>query len=503
MKVFRTLAISLLTLLAWSGLASAQDPFTPGTWTAVTAAPPSAVAHTLLLTDGSVLVNSFYFENHSDKWYRLFPDKTGSYVNGTWIDAGAAPKGYNPLYFASAVLPSGNVVIIGGEYNNGGSIWTTLGATYNPYTNQWSTLTAPTGWTTVGDAQSVVLPNGQFMLANCCSTQNAILTSLSPDTWSTTGTGKADWNDEEGWVLLPSGNVLTVDAYVDSYNKTGTNSELYTTETGTWATAGSTIKQLWDSSAACGGSGSASYEEGPGVLRPDGTVIWTGANRCAAGHTAIYDTATATWTAGPDFATGLDIADGPAALLPDGNVLLDTSPGIFGTGSQFFEWDGTTLNPTSGPPNASIDSSYVGNTVCLPTGQIMFTDFSSDVEIYTPSGTYNSAWVPTITHVAATLTHGSSNNQIVGTQFNGLSQCASYGDDNQSATNWPLVRITNNANGRVVYARTHSFSTMGVATGSAAVRAQFNVPTDIGTGPSTLEVVANGIPSAAVAVTIN
>ena len=128
MKVFRTLAISLLTLLAWSGLASSQEPFTPGTWTAVTAAPPSEVAHMLLLTDGSVLVNSFFFENHADKWYRLIPDSTGSYINGRWVNAGTAPSGYNPLYFASEVLPTGNVVIIGGEYNNGSDAWTTLGA---------------------------------------------------------------------------------------------------------------------------------------------------------------------------------------------------------------------------------------------------------------------------------------------------------------------------------------------------------------------------------------
>jgi len=506
MKTLRALAIAL-TLLAWSASASSQEPFTAGTWTALKTAPPSPVGHMLLLTDGSVLVNSFFFTTHVDSWYRLIPSSTGSYINGHWVNAGSAPAGYNPLYFASEVLPSGQVVIIGGEYNNGSTSgsngWTTLGAQYNPHTNAWSSLAAPTGWTTVGDAQSVVLPNGKMMLANCCTTQQAILSSLSPVTWTTTGAGKFDINDEEGWTLLPSGKVLTVDAYVGSYSATGTNSEIYTPSTGTWVSAGSTIKQLWDSSNACGGSAAASYEEGPGVLRPDGTVLWTGANRCAAGHTAIYNIANGTWTAGPDFATGLDIADGPAALLPDGNVLLDTSPKIFGTGSKFYEWDGTNMNLTTAPPNAPLDSSYVANMVCLPTGQIMFTDFSSSVEIYTPSGTYQAAWQPTITTVAATLTHGTNNNLITGTQFNGLSQCAAYGDDNQSATNWPLVRITNVGTGAVVYARTHTFSTMGVATGSKSVSARFDVPATITLGASTLEGVANGIPSAAVAVVID
>ena len=503
MKVFRTFGIALLTLLVCAGIASSQEPFTAGTWTKVTNAPPSAVAHAMLLTDGSVLINSFFFSNHVDTWYRLIPDSTGSYINGTWVTAGTLPSGYNPLYFGSAVLPSGQVTVMGGEYNNGSGVWTNLGAIYSPVTNKWQKLAAPTGWTTIGDAQSVVLPNGHLMQANCCNTDEAILTIADGKvTWAATGTGKADWNDEEGWTLLPSGNVLTVDAYVGSYNKTGTNSELYTTSTGSWATAGSTIVQLWDSAAACGGENSASYELGPAVLRPDGTVFATGANACAAGNTAIYNTATATWTAGPAFPNDLDIADGPASLLPDGNVLLDTSKGIFQTGSKFFEWDGTTLNPTTGPTNASIDSSYVGDMVLLPTGQVLFTDFSSSVEIYTPSGTYQAAWAPKITFVKATLTHGSTNNNIRGTQFNGLSQGAAYGDDNQSATNWPLVRITDSA-GNVVYCKTHNFSTMGVATGTAIVSAEFDIPSTIATGTASLVVVANGIPSPAKSITID
>src|SRR5712675_489636 len=145
MKGLRTLAIAV-TLLAWSGIALPQEPFTPGTWTAPKNAAPSDVAHMLLLTDGSVLVNSFFFSTHADPWYRLIPDSTGSYVNGTWVAAGTLPSGYNPLYFASAVLPSGQVVIIGGEYNNGSAVWTTLGAIYNPHTNAWTSLAAPAGW---------------------------------------------------------------------------------------------------------------------------------------------------------------------------------------------------------------------------------------------------------------------------------------------------------------------------------------------------------------------
>jgi len=488
MKVFRTFGIALLALLAWSSIASAQEPFTAGTWTPTKHAPASAVAHAVLLNDGSVLVNSMFFQNHSDPWYRLVPDKTGSYINGTWSNAGTLPSGYNPLYFASSLLPNGQVVVMGGEYNNGSAVWTTLGALYNPNSKTWTSLTAPSGWTTVGDAQSIILPNGHMMMANCCTTQEAILTLTGTTaTWATTGTGKFDDNDEEGWTMLPGGKILTVDAYVPSgCCKMGY--QIYDPTTGAWTTpANNTVVNLVDPS---------SLELGPMPLLPNGTVFAAGATT----NNAIYTPSTGKWASAPKFGGTLDIADGPAAVLPDGNALFDTSPGVFNTGSKFFEWDGTTLNATAATSNAAIDSSYVGNMVVLPTGQVLFTDFSSTVEIYTPVGQPCAGCAPTIRTVAASLTHGSKNNKITGTQFNGLTQGAYYGDDNQSATNFPIVRITD-SKGVVVYCKTHGWLG-GVATGTKVVSAQFDIPSTINLGAARLVVVTNGIPSIAKAITI-
>ncbi len=93
--------------------------------------------------------------------------------------------------------------------------------------------------------------------------------------------------------------------------------------------------------------------------------------------------------------------------------------------------------------------------------------------------------------------------KISGTQFNGLSQACFYGDELQCATNYPLVRITNDATGDVSYARTHDHSTMGVATGSMLVHTYFDVLPGTETGASKLEVVANGIPSTPVSVTVH
>ena len=477
--ITRALALGLGVMLAFAMPASAQ------TWTPLVNQPAFSSSTALLLTDGTVMVQA----SESGSWWRLTPDNTGSYINGTWSQLASMPAGYGPLYYASAVLPDGRVIVEGGEYNNsGGAVETTLGAIYDPASNSWASIAPPAGWSTIGDAQSVVLANGTFMLANCCTTDQALLNPSSL-TWTATGSGKTDGNNEEGWTLLPNQYVLTVDAN----NTTNlTNSEAYNPSTGIWASAGSTIVKLPDTNS----DGSGSRELGPAVLRPDGTVFATGGTS----NTAIYSTATGGWSVGPSFPSGIDVADGPAALLPNGNVLVDTSPGIFNPPSSFYEFNGTSLLAAPTPSGNNVPS-FQGRMLVLPTGQILLTGLSP-VQVYTASGTYQAAWQPTITSVSSNLSVGSANNGISGTQFNGLSQGAAYGDDAQSATNYPLVRITNNATGHVFYARTHNHSTMAVATGPATVSTQFDVPAGIETGASTLQVVANGIPSSGVPVQI-
>jgi hypothetical protein len=138
----------------------------------------------------------------------------------------------------------------------------------------------------------------------------------------------------------------------------------------------------------------------------------------------------------------------------------------------------------------------------LPTGQILFTDYSKAVEIFTPSGTYNSAWAPTIASYPTTVTHGHTNYSISGLRFAGMSQGAAYGDDYQSATNYALVRLTNNATHHVFYAKTHgqnSYQVQSVSTQST----NFDVPSTIELGSTKLEVVVNGIPSASKTITVN
>src|SRR5690348_1968788 len=205
----------------------------------------------LLLTDGTVMVNDQGPTNNGGSgWWRLTPDINGSYVNGTWSQLASLPAGYAPLYFASAVLTDGRVIIEGGEYNNGSAVWTNLGAIYNPLTDLWTSVSPPSGWTQIGDAQSAVLSNGKFMLADCCATSQALLNAKTLS-WSPVGTGQADINDEQGWMLLSNGDLLTADANNPSNL---TNSEIFTLKTGAWTTAGSTIVKLPDTNADNSGS---------------------------------------------------------------------------------------------------------------------------------------------------------------------------------------------------------------------------------------------------------
>ena len=476
MKVLRAVTVTCVVLLAGLGIVSAQS------WTPLTNQPTFSASNAYILTDGRVMVQ----DTAAQDWWALTPDANGSYQNGTWSQLASLPAGYSPLYYASAVLKDGRLAILGGEYNFGVADWTTLGAIYQPKTNKWKNLNHLAGWGTVGDAQSVILSDGTMMVANCCTAEEALLNAQTL-AWTATGTGKADINDEEGWTLLPSGQVLTVDA-----NAANTNSEIYNPANGSWSSAGSTIVQLTDH---------GSHEIGPAVLRPDGTVLYAGGT----GHNAVYNTTTGTWSTAPDFPKvglqQLDIADGPAALLPNGNVLLMTSPGVFVAGVHFFEWDGASFTEVAKTPNSPSNTSYYGRMLVLPTGQILLTDGSSDVELYNSAVSPNPAWAPTITKVPKTLTHGKSA-ALKGTQLNGLSQGAAYGDDAQAASNYPLVRITNNATGHVTFARTYNHSSMGVATGSLVVTTHFTVPAGIELGASQLAVVTNGIASNPVNVTI-
>ena len=492
MKSLGPLPMAFLTLLAafctFSHPASAQAPLA-SKWQPLLNQPSFETDTALLLTDGTVMMH----ENNSTRWFRLTPSNTGSYLAGKWSPLAAMPTGYQPLYFASAVLSDGKVLVEGGEYNDLNNDETNKGAIYDPVANAWTNVDPPAGWSTIGDSPAVVLPDGTFTMGQGGSpSTRQVMFDESTLTWTPViDDGKADGFSEEGFALLPDGKVLTVDA------EHAPNSEVFDPSSQKWAAAGSTVVIL-----PSNGGMPIVPEMGPLMQRPDGSVVAFGATV----NTSIYDSATATWTPGPQFPNKDDIADGNATLLPSGNILVYSSPGVFNGSGSFYEFSypGNKFLKAPATAKSATLQSWDARQLLLPTGQVMWipSDGSTkDVELYTPTGVPNKAWKPAITSVPATLTHGNSYT-ISGTQFNGFSAGTAYGDDAQMATNYPLVRITNQSTQHVFYARTHNHSSMGIATGDAIVSTTFDVPAKIETGPSQLVVVANGIASAAKNVTI-
>jgi hypothetical protein len=481
-----------------------------GTWRPLTNPPPANLDTCLLLTTGSAMCHEY----NSNRWHRLTPDSFGSYQNGTWDTPAIAPMPngndphsgcanctYAPLYFASAVLPDGRAVVIGGEYNSLTPVWTNIGFIYDPVANTWSSQLGDVfGGGNVGDAQGMVLPNGNFVVTNILTTD---MESLNPATGAFTAlhpTGKLDINDEENWTPLYDGTVLTVDS------RTVSSFERYTPFTNTWGGAGATPVNLADTG---GGSVGNSEEVGPCLGRPDNKIMCFSGN--ALGQNALYDPSTNTWshTASMDFpvATGghFAMADGASAALPNGNILVMASPvtptSPFSAPSHFYELDlNNNLSAVTDSPHAASFAAYQGRMLMLPTGEVLLTAFNQasiqDVMLYSNGGSPAAGSRPTITSTLPTLV-ANGTYSITGRLFNGYSEGTSYGDDTQSATNYPLVRITSNATGRVFYARTFNHSRRGVeATGStSSVTTSFQVPADFDNGTASLAVVANGITS--------
>jgi hypothetical protein len=402
-----------------------------------------------------------------------------------------------PLYYASGILRDGRLMYAGGEYNFGALVWLKAAEVYDPIANTWTTLPTPAGWVRIGDAPGCVLPDGRFFLGQVATNQTAIYDPAT-NSW-TAAANKISSVGEESWSLLFDESIHAVDC------SSPPNAEKYVIAANTWVAAGATPHVLVDSISEIGAS----------VLLPDGRVFVIGAT----GFTAIYTVPPianqpGTWVDGPSIpqvnpGQPLGTVDAPAALLPNGKVLFAagpiTSPATFQSPTFFFEYDPITNTISAAPASNPINSNgvpYFGRMLMLPTGQVLYTHGTTTVELYTPDGTYDPVWRPTITTCPpSSLVRGRSYT-LFGRQINGLSQCIYYGNDATQATNYPIDRLESTSGSQVVYCRTFGFSTMGLQTGTVVHNCRFTVPAATPVGNYNLVVIANGIPSTACRVNV-
>jgi hypothetical protein len=456
----------------------------PASWTALAHAAPSSLGTMMLLSDGTVMANGGGSAGCSTSWYRLTPDAYGSYVNGTWSTL--APMSLGRLYYASNVLQDGRVFVLGGEYSGGscGSNFSNTGQIYDPIANSWSNI-ANFPQSQFGDDPSEVLPDGRVFTGYVSGVQTYIYNPAT-NAWSFAANKlNGDQSDEETWIKLPDDSILTWDVFSPLH------SQRYVPSQNKWVDAGVLPAAMTNSGVG--------YEAGPATLLPDGRAFFVGATN----KTALYDPATNSWTAGPNMPTGVGADDAPGAMLPNGHFVFAADHPLFNPPTTLYDYDpvGNTLTAMSGVPSGlglSNKPSYVTRMLVLPSGQLLYSSGTSLPYVYTPDGVPDQSWKPTVSNVS----HVNGNiYQVAGTQLNGISEGASYGDDAEMSSNYPIVRIVNDAN-KVFYARTYNWSSTGVATGNTPVSTYFTLPAGIRRGNFQLSVVANGIASDPVAFTI-
>ena len=174
--------------------------------------------------------------------------------------------------------------------------------------------------------------------------------------------------------------------------------------------------------------------------------------------------------------------------------------GTFSKPTAIFDFDpvANTISPVSPAlnDNALNTAGYTKMMLMLPTGQVLFFD-SSNFYVYTPDGAAPTALQPAITSIAPNKTGGFT---LTGTQLNGQSAGAAYGDDEQNDTSFPIISLTDSS-GNVFYSRATNWSYIGVAGGSTPETVDFTL--DSRTVPGSYSLIESGAGTASAPITVD
>ncbi len=472
----RVLVLTMALLLASVRVNAA------GTWTQLTNPYPiGASGLMLLLTDGTVMVHATDGPlGQSAFWYKLTPDSSGNYINGTWtrLASTAVDRGY----FGSCVLPNGKVLVLGAEVSSFGTAYNT-GEIYDPVADTWTTVQYPEA--DFLDGITTLLPTGK-VLCGSASTANTYLFDPATNKFAKSGSKlRNDNNDEQTWMLLPDGGIVTYQSVSSPITPPGL-AQRYDLAKGTWSDTGSVPVSL--------GSTNAGVGLGPASRLPTGKILYIGDT-----NSALFDPNLNTWAAGPNMPASVqhiaqDEIGAPGAMTPDGHLMFVSATPI---GMMDYDYKSNTVTDITATLPArllslmqSVSGTPYRRMLVLPNGHILFNLGIGIIWDYAPAGTPQNAWRPTITKVNK---GASSTYTLTGTQLTGLWQGATADDANMD-TNYPIIRLTDSAQ-KVYYARTTNW-TPGIATGSTLTTVDFTLPKGFANGNYQLAVIANGISSA-------
>ena len=463
-------------MAGWLLLLTLHKSVAAGTWASLASAPPQGVNHAMVLSDGTI-----YTDNGSGQCCRLTPDSHGGYRNGTWTHLSTMNNAR--MFFASSVLTNGNIFVAGGEYGPGRR----HAELFDPLNNVWTKIPDPLPGPAFSDAIGKILPNGNVLVAPVSQFGGCVIYNVAGNSWQTAAS--AVNQNEVCWVKLPSDSILTIDTGAQT-------SEHYVPSLNQWVVDGSVPVVIYGAGAEIGG----------GFLLPNGKVFYIGGST----NTAIYTpgatpSSAGSWVAGPTMVFGTNLlgaVDAPAAMMVNGKILCAIGPvGGFNSPTSFYEYDYvanafTAVIAPGGGSTYGSSAPFGTSMLVLPDGTVLFVggQNSQSLYIYTPDGTPLAQGQPAINSITE---NANGSYHLTGTNLNGISEGAAYGDDEQMDSNYPLVRLTNFISGNVYYARTFNWNSTSVQTGSRVTTTEFVLPQNLPAGNYSLVVVANGNPSAA------
>jgi hypothetical protein len=411
---------------------------------------------------------------------------------------------------------------------------------------------APSGTKVYNDSSDeegwAVFPNGQILnydlfqsiatntgYAEKYTPSTELWTSISPADGTAKGTLPVLSDPELGYELGPLIRLLDGRALVIGANQ---HTALYTPSSNTWAPGPDMHADLTGPGGTIPNALFGADDAAAGIL-PNGHVFLTadaGPNpislraRTRAGSASVSLPTTAglqaTWSVTE--ADGKDKAIPPGAVIysvdsptsitlgtfdssgnlvtikaqrTQGNIRLVLG-GVFSPPTQLFDFDPNagTMTPIPGPAGSflPLEGAYPTRMLVLPTGQLLLSDSSNQLYVYTADGSAPASLRPAISHVHYT---GDGVFTLTGRQLNGQSAGASYGDDDQMNENYPIVRLLDPATGNVYYCRTMNWSSVSVA-GNQPETVDFTLHSAVTPGSYELTVVGAGIASQPVQIRI-
>lgn len=262
---------------------------------------------------------------------------------------------------ASAPLPDGRVLVVGGSNFSSAEIYDPVGGTFSPTgsmsTDRYGPAAAP-------------LPNGKVLVVGGSYKASAEIFDPASGTFSPTGSmGVPRW--AAAAAPLPDGRVLVAGGYTG--NSYLSSAEIYDPVAGSFSATGSMLHARLGSAAA---------------PLPDGRVLVAGGGDFTASESIsqIYDPATGTFSQTGSLVTGRVFAS--ASSLPSGKVLIAGGETVDGTllpVSELYDPKTGTFSPSA----STVVPRFIATAAPLPDGRVLLAGGSSGPSQYASAEVYN------------------------------------------------------------------------------------------------------------------